>query len=94
MLTTYMERQVNQTITIEKGRPLPAPKGGKGLLPTYPFAKMKKGESFHIKPNGLSRTQLQHRIGTAASMYCSRSGKNWKFSTRQTPDGVGCWRVS
>jgi hypothetical protein len=70
-------------ITIEKGVPLPAPRGN--LM--YPFDTMAIGDSFTVTPD------KRPGLSVAAAQY-KRNHKGWDYTTRMQASGlVRVWRT-
>ena len=69
------------TIKIEKNINIPISSG------KYPFKSMSVGDSF-LAPVGTVRGPLGTAAGRAAAEM------NGKFTIRQTPDGLRCWRIA
>ena len=75
---------------IEKNVPMPESKGGPGAR-KYPFANMKKGDSFFIADGG-EPYKTQSRIVQAASRGAAKMN-GAKFTTRLAKGGVRVWRI-
>jgi len=76
---------MNETnFKIEKGIPIPR-RTGSGRKPKYPWAEMKKGDSFFVM------RQTINRLGSCMVRAGKRLGM--KFSARTEKGGVRIWRV-
>ena len=71
-------------IKIEKG--VPIPDTGSGRPRIYPWAGMKKGDSFFVPTNGRSH-ELTRTIVIAAAR------AHFKVTTRKENDGIRVWRI-
>lgn len=58
----------------------------------YPFATMKKGESF-LLPVVVDVTTAQRSVSAAACTYVTKEAPTKKFATRQVKSGVRVWRI-
>jgi len=78
------------TYEIEKGVEMPAQ-----MQSRYPFAAMEPGDSFLIPARGGAAQEalVRRRVSAAASDFRRRSGKQWKFESSVTLDGVRVWRT-
>jgi hypothetical protein len=74
------------TPTIDKHIPLPKPVGV-GSPSKYPYRSMNVGDSF-LYPKGVGIVAARSSANHAASR------TNWKFSLRQTEQGIRCWRIA
>jgi len=77
------------TYKIEKNIPMPQESKGFGQYPKYPFADMKKGDSFAVPVDPESTLQYirtQNRVSAACVQYCQRKlnmrGYAGKFTVR------------
>lgn len=68
---------------IERGIPLPPPTRGGSRESKYPFAKMKKDESFFVP----SHTAKPNSVGTSVRGFVKRH-PGWAFALRKERDGV------
>lgn len=74
--------ELSSPVGIEKNIPVPTHR----LRRVWPLADMEVGDSFQVDPlkvNGL-RSSVHHEQ--------RRSGK--RFTIRQTPEGIRCWRIA
>lgn len=88
------------TITIEKGVPLPPPRGGAN---GYPFPDMVVGDSFVVPLEGRTPAALRSKVSAYADAHAKRQPRpdEWKFVTafeRAKEDksvivGIRCWRA-
>ncbi len=82
---------------IEEDIPIPVvPRKGKVSFTSYPFKKMKIGNSFKVtfnkdKPGEGRRTA--NTLSCAASHFSKKHEPTWKFLTRQLKSEVRVWRV-
>jgi len=77
---------------IEKGFALPPDAGGRA--PIYPFGAMRVGDSFLVPvPSGERAILVQKRVLRAAAAFKGRHKSRVIFTTRQTEEGVRCWRT-
>ena len=77
---------------VEKGFALPQDAGGRA--PKYPFAQMKVGDSFLAPvPEGEPAILVQKRVLRAANAFKTRHQSRAVFTTRQTDEGIRCWRT-
>jgi hypothetical protein len=74
---------------IERGVPVPAAASGRPRK--YPFAEMRKGDSFLVAFNDETPAKLRALLATAANMWARKSGG--KFTVRTLDTGVRVWRV-
>ena len=74
---------------------VPAPKrggNGQGRPARYPFASIKIGQHFDVKPEkGETLDQLVSRVRGAAATFRSRSQKKIGFAVRVEGKVVRCW---
>lgn len=86
-------------VKVETGLPIPEPRS-RGMKPTYPFAKLKVGESFSVPISGerygTGNEKALQRIMCAAANWKRRNDTKAEFTTRiDRADGVvRCWRVA
>jgi len=80
---------------IEHGIPLPDPvKTERKIGVThYPWREMEVGDSFLVPYDGEPGTAVQNRVNATATHYRKRYAITQRHTTRQTPDGVRCWRT-
>jgi len=81
------------TIKIEKGIPLPqkatAKKGSK-----YPFADMKKSDSFALQGKDKKEVnKLRGRLDAASRSFLKSQKKKWKFTSHVDSTHVRIWRT-
>lgn len=61
----------------------------------YPFGLLDVGHSFFVPcPEGMAPGSVQNRVNAASAHYRKAYARRWRFVTRQSPDGVRCWRVA
>lgn len=84
------------TFKIESGIPI---KNTKGRPHTYPFEKMKMGDSFFVEvQEGENPKYIQTKLSTLARRYSFRYSPEAKYTTsiekNEEKVGVRVWRVS
>jgi len=73
---------------IEKDIPIPESEM------TYPFGKMKKGDSFFIKCVDDDLLKMRNIIANHSRNFRHSSTKDWLFTVRKVKGGVRVWRKS
>lgn len=78
---------------IEKKVPLPRIAAHRGRK--YPFPSMDVNDSFFVPYENRHQEprRLVNKVSNAACHFVRYWNLNWRFSCRQTKDGVRCWRV-
>ena len=77
-------------IKIEQGIPVPGMRSQSNVKPMlYPFAKMKKGDSFFVRASTVSD---KHKVSSAAHRYF-KPFKVKKYTTRSIANGIRVWRT-
>lgn len=83
---------------VEKGIPIPGFYKGKPYEPPFPWLKMKPGDSFFIKANGVPIDKMK-RVMHAALSYMKKSkdykdkAAGYKQAIREEKGGIRVWRV-
>lgn len=70
---------------MEITKSVPVPKSTRGRKPKYPFANMRKGESFEVPSDDVKRVQ------SAASHHGRRHGTS--FTVQEVKGVYRCWRI-
>lgn len=88
---------------IEDGIDVPPIVRGRQVNPPYPFAEMLVGQSFLVEVDTLvgmgealdaELTRLEKNLRAAAMRYAKVEQGTVKFTIRQVPGGVRCWRIA
>lgn len=74
-------------IPVDKNIPTPA---GSYKVNSYPFSSMEVGDSFLFPPD-VPRATAYSYTSTAHKRGYGPAGA--RFSVRQTPEGMRCWRI-
>lgn len=77
------------TIKIDKGVPVPSA----GHKNKYPFKDMEPGDSFFVSTEGQDKGNTRNRIQSCACRFAKMQNPRQQFCSRQTDDGIRCWRV-
>lgn len=76
---------------IEKNVPLP---DGTSARATYPFASMKRGDSFFVPAKAREElSKMRNRISAAVAQWSRRHGRKITFTVRSVDGGVRVWRI-
>ncbi|MDP3327718.1 hypothetical protein [Parvibaculum sp.] len=80
---------------VEHGIEIPAETRPNARL--YPFGDMQPGDSFFVPAkDAAERMRRRQSVAAAARKFATTSGEpaSMTFHTRQTPDGIRCWRTA
>lgn len=88
----------NGEFKIEKGIPMPGYWKGKPYEPPFPWLKMKVGDSFSVKANGVPIDKIK-KVMHASLSYMKKhkeykvKAAGYKQAIREEKGGVRVWRV-
>lgn len=82
---------MNAVLTIDKGIAIPAARAYTRTCLKYPFKKMKRGDSFLIRPNGGGKKGLEKERA-----YALLKARQYKMqaTSRTVPGGIRIWRIA
>ena len=80
------------TYAIEKKIPMPYT-SGRGRPAKYPFAQMRKGDSFAVPFTDDTLPKLRTRLSVCAANFAQRNGGKFTLRTLKEDGVIRVWRV-